>query len=364
MDPWIEVNLSHLAWNIRQIKRAMKVPLMVVVKSNAYGHGLEGVARCLAGQGIRWLLAGKIEEAVDLKSMRRSCRVLNYGPFSKHDCEPIIRNGIIQAVYTDDVFHLSEAAVRFHKKATVHISIDTGLGREGFPYKHAWPLIEKISSLKGIEIQGISTTLSEDHEFDKQQLRLFLELCSIAKKKGIHLGIRHAASSDGMLSLAESRLDMVRPGISVYGYYPSSQTQKEDRLRLKPVLALKARISMIKDLTVGESLSYHRSYTAREKEKIANVHAGYADGYPDVFGGIAAALIHKNRFPVIAAVTANHLWIRIRGRGNIRPGDEVVLINNRKEEGLTADELAAQCGISVYKILFGLNPLLPRIYLR
>ncbi len=362
MDPWIEVNLNNISWNIKKIRELVKVPVMAVIKANAYGHGLVEIAMFLEREGIEWLMVGKIEEAFKLRRSGIRCPILNFGSFSKEDCEIILTENFSQSVYTDDVFYLNEEALKLKKRGKIHIHIDTGLGRTGIPYRQALPFIENISKLKGLIIEGISTDLSEDIEFDREQLKRFMEICTVLRKKGISTGLKHAASSDGILNLKESHLDMVRPGITIYGYYPSPQTQKDDRLSLKPALSLKAKVLYVKELLPGDSLSYHRTFIARKRELVATIGAGYSDGYPPQLVGKANVLIKNKRFPVIATVTANHIMINLENERDIKIGDEVILINNKKGE-LGVDELSELGGLSVYKILIGLNPLIPRKYI-
>jgi len=363
LDPRIEVNLDHIAWNLSQIKALVKVPIMAVVKANAYGHGLVEVSRFLERRKVPWLMVGKLEEAVILRESGVRCSILNYGPFSRDDCENIVGSNISQTVYSEEAFYLHEQAQKLTRKAGVHIEVDTGMGRIGTPLSQALPLIEKLSSLSHLEIQGISTTLTEDREFDQEQLRRFEEIYSNAAKKGIRLGLKHASSSAGILSQPSFFLDMVRPGIALYGYYPSQVTQKEDKLFLKPALRLLAKVTQVKDLFPGETLSYHRIYEVRKKMRVATLGIGYSDGYPFQVAGKGAVLIKNKNYSLIAAVTANHALVDLADNSEIKVGDEAVLIDNQKQTGLTADILEGWSGLSVYKILIGLNPLLPRQYL-
>jgi alanine racemase len=242
----------------------------------------------------------------------------------------------------------------------VHIDIDTGMGRTGIPYNNALPLIVKIGSLSGLKVEGIMTTLTEDEKFDLEQLRRFEEVCAQVKRKGIQFGLRHAASSAGILSGRQYHLDLVRPGIMLYGYYPSSETQQENKLSLKPLLRFLARVIDIRYLSPGDTLSYHRAYVADRALWVATVGLGYSDGYPPQVAGKSVVLIKGKTFPVIAAVTANHLLVDLGESEEVRVGDEVVLIDNRPDADLTADRLAELAGSSVYKVLIGLSPLIPR----
>jgi alanine racemase len=360
-DARAEVHLDRIVWNLAQLKKLVKTRVMAVVKANAYGHGIVDVSRALEKAGADCLMVGKLEEAVALREAGVRCPILNFGPFDKPDCAEIVKRNISQSVYTGDAAFLHEAALKQRRKTSVHIDIDTGMSRTGVSYKQALPLIEKMASFSHLKMDGIMTTLTEDPEFDREQVRRLLEVCSAAKKKGISSGLRHAASSAGILASPEFHLDMVRPGITLYGYYPNVQTQKEDALDLRPALKLFARVVFIKDLEPGDSASYHRVFVAQRQTRVATVGIGYSDGYPPQLGGNGSVLIRNKRFPVLNAVTSNHLMVELGEDRDVRIGDEVVLIDPDRRSGLTADVLAEQSGISDYKILIGLNPRLPRI---
>jgi len=359
-DPWIELNLENMTWNLNQIRKLARVPVMAVIKANGYGHGLVEIGGHLEKVGIDFLMVGKLQEALLLREKRVSTPILNFGPFSSKDAEAIIQNNISQSVFDKKVSSLSEAALKLGKRAKVHIHVDTGMARMGISYRDALPYIKTVSSLKGILVEGISTALTEDDEFDKEQLKRFMSLCKQAEKEGISLGLKHAASSDGVLDLPSSHLDMVRPGIALYGYYPSEKTQKEDRLALRPVLQLKCRVVDVKTLHPGDSVSYHRRYAAQKMEKIAIIPVGYSDGYPHNVVNKGFVLIKGKRFPLIAAVTANHCAALLEENSSISPGDEVVLLGNQGKEKITAEEIAGWAEVSAYKILISLNPFLPR----
>ncbi len=363
MDARVDINLGHLTWNIKQIKKLVRVPIMAVVKANAYGHGLVDVASFLEKQGIGWLMVGKLEEAVELRSKGVRCRILNFGAFSKQDAEEIVGQDISQAVWSDEAVYLHEAARKKDKQASVHVDVDTGMGRTGIPWNRALPLLTRLAEMPAVKIEGTMTTLTEDEDFDREQLRRFQDVCSEAKQKGISIGLRHAASSAGILAGPESQLDMVRPGIMVYGYYPSEKTQKEDRLALKPASRWLARVIDIRALAPGDTLSYRRVFKATQAMRVATVGAGYSDGYPSPLAGKSHVLINGKKFPVIAAVTANHMMVDLNDDDAVKVGGEVVLMEDHPGSGMTADVLASLSGTSAYKILIGLNPLLTRRFI-
>jgi alanine racemase len=278
-DTWIDLNLPNMAWNLKKIKEHVKVPVMAVIKANAYGHGLVEVGRFLDKSGVDALMVCKLSEAIQLRESGVKCLIMNFGPLFPEDAQLLAKFRISQSIFTDGVQHLSRKALELDQKIAIHIHIDTGMGRMGIPYYDAEEYIEKVAALGGIQIQGISTTLTEDPQFDKIQMERFLSLCQNLKCKGIPTGLKHAYSSAGIFTAEPTFLDMVRPGILLYGYYPNRKTQKEDRLSLKPVLLLKSRVAAVKYLRAGDSVSYHRAYTAKTKEKMAVIPVGYSDGY-------------------------------------------------------------------------------------
>jgi alanine racemase len=362
-NPWLEINLENMAWNIRQIKSHVKNrPVMAVIKANAYGHGLLETARFLEEQDIDMLAVGKTSEALILRMGGIRKPILNFGPFTQDEAKEIVKNQIAQSVYTSDVKWLAEAAKSSGKVAGVHIKIDTGLGRVGVEYYRALPIIEKIARSNSIDIKGIFTPLTEDVEFDKEQLARFTEICESAMSKGIDIGLKHVASSAAVLSYPESHLDMVRPGIAIYGQYPSTEEFEKQRVALKPAMAMKSRIIYLKTLRPGDSVSYHRSYTAKNEIRLATVPTGYSDGYPYRFGNKGEVLIGGARCPMIGLVTSNHFTVDVSKLKNVSQGDEVVLFGKQGDEEITVEEVAAWADTSVYKILIWMNPLLPRIY--
>jgi alanine racemase len=362
-DPWLEINLDHIAWNLAQIRKKVHPrPVMAVIKANAYGHGLVEVARFLEKQHIRFLAVGKLKEAFELREKGIRTPILNFGPLCSGESKQIVTRDISQSVYTDEIAALAEAAAKLKRKARVHIKVDTGLGRVGIPYYQALPYIKKVASMPNVIIEGIFTTFTEDEEFDKVQLQRFLHLCDSAKKNGIDVGLKHGVSSAGILSFPDAYLDLVRPGITIYGHYPSTKEHKERKLDLKPAMSLKARVIHVKQLRPGDAVSYHRKFTAKTETPVATVPVGYSDGYPYQIAGKAEAIIQGRRWPVIAAITANHSTLNISGANKIKIGEEVVLIGKQGKSEVTAEEIADWTGTSVYKIVIGMNALLPRAY--
>lgn len=358
---WIELDLNNMGWNLKQIKKAVGIPVMAVIKANAYGHGISLVGSYLDKVGIDSLMVGKFQEAVQLRNAGVSCSIHNFGPISETDTKWLIEHSVSQSVFSEKIYTLDSMALQIGKKALVHIHVDTGMGRMGIPYPDAPAYVNKVARLSGVKIMGISTTLTEDVKYDKTQLDRFNDICQGLQKEGISLGLKHAVSSGGIFTFPSAYLDMVRPGITVYGYYPSDSTQAEDSMALRPVLQLKTRVEAVKELRSGDSVSYHRVYKAKKKEKIAILPIGYSDGYPSTAVNKGSVLIQGELKPIIASITANHMVVLLSKDSPVSVGDEAVLIGTQGDASISGFDVAQWADISIYKLLISLNPLLARI---
>lgn len=362
LDASVEVDLTAIGHNLGRIKGHAKLPVLAVVKANAYGHGLVEVARFLEAGGVRGLMVGKLDEAVALRGAGIKARVLNFGPFGRADADEIVGRRVCQTIVSEDARYLDEAAAKAGTRAAVDLHVDTGMNRAGVPWERAFDLVLRLAALPRLVIEGVSTTLTEDAEFDREQVRRLAEVHRRAASRGVALGLRHAASSAGLMRGRDLHLDMVRPGIMLYGYYANDGDQASDPLGLRPALRLAGRVTYVKDIEAGESVSYHRALRPSGRMRVATVGLGYSDGYPTTAAGKGAVAIRGRLFDIVAAVTSNHLMVDLANDPDVSPGDEAVLIDVRKASGLTADLVAAKAGISDYRLLIGLNPLLPRTY--
>ena len=364
-DPWLEINLDHLTWNLEQIrKRVNPRPVMAVIKANGYGHGLLPVAHHLEKQKIAFMAVGKFAEALALREGGIKTPILNLGPLPENGIRQMISMRISQSVYSDQIESISAVAAVMAKRARIHIKIDTGLGRVGIPHGRAANYIKRAAVLRGIDIEGIFTTFTEDTAFDSVQLERFNNICRTAQNTGINIGLKHAASSAGILSFPQAFLDMVRPGITLFGHYPSTDEYQKRRIELRPSMTLKARVGYVKTLQPGESVSYHRAFTATRGTPVATLPLGYSDGYRVQPANKGMVLIQGKRVPLIAAVTANHVSLDLSRVGSISAGAEVVLLGRQGNEQISGEEYATWSDCSVYKALIGMNPLLPRLFTR
>ena len=359
-DAWIELNLDNMGHNLEELRRIVNVPVTAVVKANGYGHGLVEVGRYLEQKGIDQLFVCKLQEAMELRNAGVSCPILNFGAVGDQDADILVENDITQSVFSTQIRSLNESGVKLGKKAKVNIHIDTGMGRAGISFRDAKPFLEEIASLENIHVTGTSITLPQDKAFDREVVDRFISLCEEAEANGISLGLKHAASSNGIFASSSYYLDMVRPGILLYGYCDEEELHNENGDRFRPVLQLKSRVADVKHLLPGDTVSYGRLYTAGQEERFALISIGYSDGYPVNVVNKGSVLINGERFPIIAKVTANHIEVLLRPDSQVEPGDEVVLIGSQENDFISAYDVANWGGVSIYQLLARLNPLLPR----
>lgn len=380
-DAWVGVNVANLTANLALVReRAGGRPVMGVVKADAYGHGLIPVAQALADAGIDAFMVANTQEAVALRAAEITTPIMHFGRVFGPAAELVIEHELEQMIdSTDAVSDLVAGAAMQRAEAVVHVHVDTGMGRVGVPWREAGQLIGYIGGRSRVRIAGVSTTFTEDPDFDRVQLRRLNEICDQAVAAGIDIGRRHAASSAAVLAMPDAHLDMVRPGMLLYGHYPSRAARdREPGLGLKPVLGLRARVVSVKPLRQGESVGYHRVYVAETAQTIALLPIGYSDGYPPeaVVGG-GHVWIRGTRCPFVGEMTSNHCAVRIPEGLDVQPGELAVMIATGDEAAAfgadpgpagrdpsmgmpTAEMVADWAGISDYQVHIQLSPELPR----
>jgi len=260
-------------------------------------------------------------------------------------------------VYTPVGPALDRVAARLQRPVPVHVCVDTGIGRVGVPYREAPPLLRDLAARASVRMAGTMMTFSEDQEFDKEQLRRFLELCGGLEREGLLLGPKHAASSFGLFRNPDAFLDMVRPGMAVFGVYPEPEF-RGTAMDLRPAVGLKARVIYVKQLRPGDSAGYNRAYVAKAPVWVATLPVGHTDGLPRTAATGAKVRIGNELYPIIAAVSASHSIVEIGAERRVEVGDEATYFDWR--EGSRPEDFGAACRTSVYDLTMHLNPLLPR----
>jgi alanine racemase len=358
-DPWIEVHAAHLRTNAAAVHKLTGVPILAVIKNNGYGAGIVHVARALASvPHVYGFAVVKLHEAVTLRDAGIRKPVLLMGPVEERDLIEIARREITFMAYTSIVPALERASAAAGRPVRVHVCVDTGLGRVGVPHHQAFELIGNLSRGRGVRLDGVMMTFTEDQKFDREQLGRFRTLTARLDEARIHISLKHAASSYTLFQHRDAFLDMIRPGMALYGVYPEPGFRKSGTLDLLPAIALKARVAYVKQLQPGESAGYNRAYVTQRPVWIATLPVGHADGLPRVAAKGGRVRIGGALYPIIASVSASHTIVEIGAERRVDIGDEATLFDST--DGSRPEDLAAACGASVYDLTMHLNPLLRR----
>ncbi len=365
-DPWVEVDPTALAHNVGQVRRLSGRPILAVLKNNAYGLGLELVARRLEPMsGIAGFAVVRTDEALALRDAGVRKPVLLMARAAASDVPDLVRRGIELAVYAeDDPARLADAvqATPGASPIPVHVYLDTGMSRMGVRWDEAVPFMRRLGAAGVLRTVGTFMAFTEEPDFDREQLRRFMGVVSEAEDAGLPVGRLHAASSNGVFHLPEAHLDLVRPGVALFGAYPSRPREERAKAALLPAVRLRARVTRVARLEPGGSVSYGRRYVAERSVWIATLPVGHADGYPReaVEGG--RVLIGERTYPAIGAVSASHTIVEVGDEPAVRVGDVATLLGPDHPD-IHPNRLAEAVGVSAYDLLMHLSPLLPRVAL-
>ena len=361
---WAEINLNNLAHNFRQIKKMLcaGIKIMVIVKADAYGHGLIPVSKKIVSCGADFLGVASIDEGIKLRETGIKIPILVLGIILKRDIAPILKYGLAVTVCEEEFAKsLNRQARKKNKKANVHLKVDTGMGRIGVMPHDAENLAGKISRLPFINVEGLFTHFAladTDEDFTFYQVGLFNKLTDGLKKKGIDIPLVHAANSMGIIDYKNSHFNMVRPGLVIYGLYPKENL----KINLKPVLTLKTKVVFVKSVPAGYGISYGHAYVTKHATRIATLPIGYGDGYPRSLSNKGPVLIRGRRLRICGRICMDQIMVDVAGM-NVKIGDEAILIGSQGREKISAEELARLSGTIPYEIVCGLGSRIPRVYL-
>lgn len=364
----VEIDLGAVKRNIQELRRYVQanVGLMVVVKANAYGHGLVEVATQVCESGAQSLAVSDVEESVILREAGITCPILVLGSTAASDAPTVVHYNLTQAICTEDLVEkLSYEALASGKTAKVHVNIDTGIERLGVPSPRALSFVKHVLSQPGIVVEGIFTHFAEADRprsrFTEYQLEVFRGVLNSLEVAGIRIPVKHAANSAAVLHFPSSHFDLVRPGIAVYGVYPSSESS--DMIHLEPVMSLRTEIIRLRRVQKGSGLSYERQFTTKKDSTIATLPIGYADGYPCSLSNAAEVLVHGIRAPVVGAICMDMTLVDVSHVPDVRIGDDVVLLGSQGSATISVQELARRAGTIGYEIVCGIRSRVPRRFL-
>ncbi len=360
---WIELRTDRLLGNLEALchRSAPMTSVLAVIKANAYGHGVEEVAGILDGQ-VSFFGVASLREALALKERHPLTRVFLFGHLFSHEIPAAIGANITLSVSSyEKAKEISDCAEGLGRKASIHIKIDTGMGRMGIRSGMAASEIMKMRTLKGLLMEGIYThlpTAEKADTFRETQVRDFSLLIEDLERKGIVFRFRHAQNSAASMTLKTALLNMLRPGFSLYGIYPDPGLK--DAVHVEPVLSWKTRIILVKTVRTGDSVGYGREFIAKSDTNIAILPVGYSHGYPWAAWKKASVLFKGKRYPLAGKVSMDYLTVDL-GSNTAREGDTVTLIGEDGNESITAEDIAGWAGTIPYEIVTRLNPYIPRI---
>ncbi|MCK5148849.1 alanine racemase [bacterium] len=362
----VVIDLGRLTSNFHAIKQyAGSSLIMPVLKANAYGHGLIPTARLMETLGADYLGVAVLEEGLLLRQAGITMPILILGGILGNQIPHFLKNNLtLTASSIDKLAQIEKAASQLSIRAKVHLKIDTGMERIGVHYYNAEAFLLEASRHKNIDIEGIFSHFANadaaDLSYAQMQLQRFKDVLGIYEKKGLKLPlIRHIANSGAILQMPESHFDMVRPGILLYGIYPTKEVRKT--IDVQPALTWKSRVVYFKVVKAGHPVGYGSTWQSNHNIRTVTVPVGYGDGFFRSMTGRAEVLISGKRYPVIGRIAMDQVIVNIE-TDSAYNDDEVVLMGMQQGEIITCEDLADWAGTIPYEILTNINTRVPRIY--
>jgi alanine racemase len=364
-DTYIEVDLDSIQHNVAQFRRILPIStnILVTVKADAYGHGAIPVSHAALSAGATHLGVAFVDEGIQLRKAAIQAPILILGYIPPYAIEKALSYNLTLTVYDErHIRFISDVAVKLGLLAKVHLKVDTGMGRLGVEPSQAISFINQIENGSNVELEGVYThfATSDDVEspYFEQQMEQFESLLNQLQLEGIQIPIRHSANSAGALRIEQTKSNLVRIGISLYGfqYIPQSDVQ------LRPALSLKSKISHLKQPKKGSGIGYGKTYTTKGDEWIATIPIGYADGISRQLSNHGVALVNGVRVPFVGRVCMDQLMLDVTKAMPVTVGDEVVFIGVQGNDQITVNEVAEQLNTNNHEVITGLGARLPRLY--
>ncbi len=380
---WAEVDLGAIKYNIDQLRKlaaknrfelpfrrknvkyaSRKIDILTVIKSDAYGHGMIETGKLLDQMGVDFFAVSDVREGIKLREAGIEKKILVLenplpdfaGLISDYNLTPTV--GTLELAEK-----LNDAARKAKKRIHIHIEVDTGMGRLGIWHHEAFEFIKKLFQLRYLTIEGIFThfpVADTDRVFTQTQIDFLYKLVLRLDKSGMIIPYIHAANSVGLADYQTKVLNLVRPGLMIYGLYPEERIKK--RLTLKPALSIRSKVIYFKKISAGRSLSYGRTFIAAKEMVVATIPIGYNDGYFITLSNKAFVIVGNKRCPVVGRVTMDQILVDISAVSNPKLGMPVTILGNQSGQTVTADELAALANTINYEIVCSLGNRLPRTY--
>lgn len=369
---WVEINLNNLDFNIKNIKTKIGDREMIgVIKADAYGHGSVKVAEVLRANGCKTFAIATIQEAITLREAGAKEEIILLGLAPDMYADTVVQYDITPVVCNSSNAAAINAAAKAADK-TVHglIAVDTGMGRIGYLADEAEAAaedIKKIQALENFKIKGLfshmSTADALDKTFSRQQEEKFNKFYSILTSAGINIPMKTLANSASVMEIPSVYFDACRPGIILYGCYPSDEVDKNE-LAIKPVMSVKANIVHLKDVPEGFSVGYGRKFISTRPSKIATLALGYADGYPRPYSQYAKVIVNGHIAPIAGNICMDQCMVDVTDVPDVKVGDEVIIMGTDGTHTILADDIARATGTINYEIVCAFGQRLPKVYVK
>ena len=357
------VDLEAVRHNIRGVRQRVgdRRQLMAVVKADGYGHGALRVSRAALDSGADCLAVAIPEEGQELRAAGIECPILVFGLVQPPEASRSVMAGLEQTVCSAELLDaLDQESRNRGVKTSVHIKVDTGMGRIGLAPADVVEFARRVASCPNIVLKGVYSHFScadeRDKEFSRAQVRRFSEVLAALGAAGITVPVRHMANSAGVLDLPEAHFDMVRPGIMIYGLYPSAEVSHS--VELRPAMSFVTRICQVKRVPRGTPIGYGATCVTAKRSTVATIPVGYADGYRRLLSNRAEVIVREKRVPLLGRVAMDMCMIDVSSIPDARPGEEVILFG----VGLPAEEMASIIGTINYEVVTGIGKRVPRVY--
>ncbi len=367
---WVEINLDALGCNFDAVRNTLpeNTKILAVVKANAYGHGAIGVAKFLEDKAD-YLAVAATDEALELRKNGVNCPILILGHIPYGDYDNIVKYNITPTI--SDYYEaelLSKAAVKAGVIAPLHIAVDTGMNRIGFPLNsESVNDIKAINDLSNIKIEGIFSHFAaadmSDKTYTQKQIEKFDDFVNTLSEIGVDAPIKHLYNSAAIADL-EKKYDMVRQGIILYGLRPSDEVEFNNIAVPQPVMSMKTRVVQVKTLSAGESISYGCTYTTEKETIVATLCAGYADGVTRVLSNNGEVLIRGKRAKIIGRVCMDQFMVDVTDIPDVEAGDTATIFGTDGEESISVDEIAKKANTINYEIICNINSRVTRVYMK
>jgi alanine racemase len=369
---WIEIDLAALRHNVAAFREILSPgsKIMGIIKANAYGHGATLLAGVLRQEGITHFGVAFVQEGIELRASGVSEPILVLGYIPEEDFLDALKYNLTFTIFSlEQAFGLDKAARELERKARVHLKVDTGMGRIGFiPGQNTIDDIAKIVRLPNLEVEGIYSHQAwadnPDGRYARMQFNRFQQFLDDLLEEGIRFEKVHLANSAATINYPEMHYDLVRIGISLYGLYPDPCMAVKPKIQLKPVMSVKARLSHVKEVPEGTSISYGCTFQTTRKSIIGTIPMGYADGIPRLLSNRGEVLVKGRRCPIAGRICMDQFMVDLTDLKETPDiGDEVVYLGRQRDEEITADEIAAKVETINYEIVTCMSLRMPRIYL-